>query len=285
MLSNKRFEGLILAAGNSSRFKSFDGKFKKSFLGLRNSNILGFILAGMIETGITNIKIVTSKIYSKSKYKKRVLKSVTHSRIDVANLEIDIIENKFPERENGYSLFLGLNKINSEYTVLSMADHIFSKNIFSSMLRNYKKEDIMLATDPMYSKGEYRDKEDATKVYGKDFFIINLGKHLKKYNRLDMGVFILKTKIIRNVSKKVESVSKKFGVTNVVLSALKSKLNINYYDFPKMVWLDIDNYKKYHQMKKFFHKSSKIHPFGLISKEYITNTCKKKLYEDGIEVE
>ena len=100
-----------------------------------------------------------------------------------------------------------------------------------------------------------------------------------------MGVFILKTKIIRKICKNVESIFNKFGVTNVVLSALNSDLNISYCDFPNTFWLDIDNYKKYQQLKKLFNKSSKIHPFGLISKEYINNNNNKKLYEDNVEIE
>lgn len=282
MKNNNNFEGLILAAGNSSRFKFADRTSKKYFLKFRNSNILGYIITGMIKTGIRKIKIVTSNIVNNTKYKKKVLKSINRRWIELSNLEIDIIENKFPERENGYSLFLGLNKISSKYTILSMADHIFSQNVFSIMIDNYEEDDILLATDPMYDEGYY-DKEDATKVFGKNFFIINMGKSLKKYNRLDMGVFILKTKIIKNICNNVESNLNKFGVTNVVLSARDSELKVDYYDFPSTVWLDIDNYKKYYQLKRLFNKSSNIHPFGLISNEYVTYYHKKRIYEDNFK--
>ena len=152
MMNDNKLEGLILAAGYSSRFKFIDSRFKKYFLKLNNSNILGYIVAGMTKTGIKKITVVTSGIFNKLKYKNRILKSVAQSPNDLKNLELDIIENKIPERENGYSLFLGLNTIFSEYTILSMADHIFSKNVFSNMIMNYNKKDILLATDPMYNK-------------------------------------------------------------------------------------------------------------------------------------
>ncbi len=42
-------EGLILAAGCSSRFNSMDNSFKKYLLKLNNSNILSYIIAGMIK--------------------------------------------------------------------------------------------------------------------------------------------------------------------------------------------------------------------------------------------
>ncbi|MHA2131574.1 MAG: hypothetical protein ACW99L_16535, partial [Promethearchaeota archaeon] len=205
------------------------------------------------------------------KYKKRILKSVVPSCIDVHNIELDIIENNIPERENGYSLFLGLNKIFSEYVVLSMADHIFSKNIFSQLLKNYKGNDILLATDPMHSKGYY-DIEDATKVYGKNSSIIDLGKDLSNYNRLDMGVFILKSKNIKKICQRVKSNLYKFGVTNVVLSVLNSDLNVGYCDFPNTIWLDIDDYKIYIQLTRLFNNKSNFYPFGIIPPIHIAHS-------------
>jgi len=273
LIDDNKLEGLILAAGYSSRFEFKDNRFKKYFLKLNDSNILGYIIAGMSKTGIKKIKIVTSEIFNKLKYKKRIFKSVARSGIDLKNLELSIIENKIPERENGYSLFLGLNTISSEYTILTMADHIFSKNVFSKMIKHYKKKDILLATDPMNNNGYY-DKEDATKVYGENSSILYIGKGLMDYNRLDMGVFMLKTKNIKKICKKVESNFHKFSVSDIVISALNSDLNVGYSDFPNTIWLDIDDHKKYRQLKRLFNKNSSLHPFGLIPTEYNTFNTK-----------
>ncbi|MFW9866858.1 MAG: NTP transferase domain-containing protein [Candidatus Thorarchaeota archaeon] len=262
MISSDKLEGLILAAGSSSRFNFNNSRFKKYFLAFNNSNILGYIITGMIKTGITKIKLVTSRIINKLKYRRRIIRTVTRFPIDLENLELDIIENKTPRRENGYSLFLGLNKITSEYTILSMADHIFSKNIFSNIIKVYKKKDILLATDPMHNEGYY-DKDDATKVLGKNKYILKIGKDLTKYNRLDMGVFLLRTKTIKMICKQVESSFNKFGITDIILSSLNSGLDVGYHDFSRTIWLDVDNYKIYNQLKRLFNNSSNIYPFGL----------------------
>ena len=279
MLDRNKVEGLILAAGYSSRFNFEDDKFKKYFLKLNNSNILGYIITGMAKAGIRKIKIVTSQIFNKRKYKERILKSVVTSCIDLHNIELDIIENKIPDRENGYSLFLGLNTISSKYVLLTMADHIFSKNIFSQLVKNYKGNDILLATDPMHRKGYY-DIEDATKVYGKNSFIIDIGKDLSYYNRLDMGAFLLKSKNIKKICQRVKSHSYKFGVTNIVLSVLNSDLNVGYCDFPNTIWLDIDDYKIYLQSIKLFNSKSNFYPFGLIPPKYIAYSNKEKISQD-----
>jgi choline kinase len=228
----------------------------------------------MVKAGIRKVKIVVSEIFNKFKYKRRILKSVALSRKDSYNVELDIIENKYPSRENGYSLFLGLNTISSNYILLSMADHIFSKNIFSQLLMHYTGNDILLATDPMHSKGYY-DLGDATKVYGKNSSIMDIGKNLTYYNRLDMGVFILKSKKIKKICQRIKSNLFKFGVTNVVLSGLNSDLNVGYQDFPNTLWLDIDDYKIYLQLKRLFNNQSNFYPFGLTPPKYVASSNKK----------
>ncbi len=262
MMMNRKIEGLILAAGCSSRFNSLDNAFKKYFLKVNNSNILSYIIGGMIKTGISKINIIASKISNKSKYKQILLNSLGKLGIDSKNLILNIIENTSPRRENGYSLSLGLNTISSEYTLLSMADHIFSENIFSQLVMNYHKYDIVLATDPINLKDSYK-LEDATKIYGLNSFITNIGKDIPEFNRLDMGAFLLRTKVIHNICQEIKLDTYKFGVTNVILLAIESGLNVSYFDFPNVFWLDVDNSSIYHQLKEFFCESSNLQPFGL----------------------
>ncbi len=268
-MDEKEVEGLILAAGYSTRFKLFGSDFKKYLLKLNNSNILGYIITGMIKAGIQKINIIASKISNNSKYKQIILNSVLKSGIDSKNFDLNIIENREPYRENGYSLFLGLNAISSEYTLLSMADHIFSKNIFSQLIMNHNKDDVFLATDPLHLKEPYK-VADATKVYGLNSIIIDIGKEISKYNRLDMGAFILRTRVIRNICQEIELDIYKFGVTNVILLAIESGLNVGYFDFPNVIWLDVDNSSIYHQLRELFSDSSNNHPFGLYPSKNIS---------------
>lgn len=253
-------ESIILAAGYCSRFNFSNNTYKKYMLPLERSNILNFIIIAMQQAGINKVNLVVDEKADISQVSNSFHKVV--EKLELKLPELNFIKNFYPERENGYSLFLGLNQVKSKSFILSMADHIFSDNIYLHLIENYSDEDIMLATDPMKIGGIY-DLEDCTKVYGNNLNIDMIGKEISGYNRLDMGVFMMKTVTIRNVSRKIENDKEKFGVSDIVLSAIKSNLKVAYFDFPKTVWLDIDNDIEYQKLNNTFYKSSKLRPFNL----------------------
>ncbi|MCK4236307.1 MAG: hypothetical protein KAX38_04250, partial [Candidatus Krumholzibacteria bacterium] len=78
-----------------------------------------------------------------------------------------------------------------------------------------------------------------------------------------MGAFIMKTKSMRKISQDVEKHMHKFGVSDIVILAINSNLNVKYLDFPKTIWLDIDNHFEYNKLNKIFNNSKKFHPFNL----------------------
>ncbi|MFX1375551.1 MAG: NTP transferase domain-containing protein [Promethearchaeota archaeon] len=255
-------ESVILAAGFSSRFNFEDSTFQKFLLPLKKTIILNYVIAGMYVAGINKINIIIDENVNQSQIISCCYDFGREIRLNFNELELNIIENKFSERENGYSLFLGAKAVTSENFILSMADHIFSENVYATLLHNYNSEDIVLATDPMKIEGIY-DLEDCTKVYGKNLQIKLIGKTIPKYNRLDMGVFIMKTNIIRKISSLIESKNSKFGVSDIILSAIDSNLNVCYLDFPNTLWVDVDNDFEYEKLKKNVEQSNRIKPFNL----------------------
>jgi len=255
-------EGVILAAGYSSRFNFDDCSFKKFFLPLKKTIILNYVIAGMYSAGIRRINIIIDENVDKSHVIECCFDFGKEIKLDFDDLKLNIIENKFSERENGYSLYLGANAVVSKSFVLSMADHIFSDNIYDILLKNYKGDDIVLATDPMRIKGIY-DLEDCTKVFGENANILKIGKHINNYNRLDMGVFVMKTKTVSNISQEIERNNKKFGVSNIILAGIALNLKVTYFDFSNTIWVDVDNETEYKKLKENFNESNKLKPFNL----------------------
>ena len=262
MLNLEKIEGVILAAGYSSRFNFEDCSFKKFFLPLKKTIILNYVIAGMYYAGVRRINIIVDENVDKSHVIECCFDFSKEIELDFNELKLNIIENKFSERENGYSLYLGAKAVESKSFVLSMADHVFSDNIFDILLKNYKGDDIVLATDPMRIKGIY-DLEDCTKVYGENSNIQKIGKHINNYNRLDMGVFVMKTKIINNISQEIEQKNKKLGVSDIILAGIALNLKITYCDFPNTIWVDVDNETEYEKLKENFNETNKLKPFNL----------------------
>jgi CDP-L-myo-inositol myo-inositolphosphotransferase len=253
-------ESIILAAGYSTRFDFQDNSFKKYMLPFKRSNILNYIIVAMIKAGIDKINIVIDDKANNNQITESISNFV--KKIGISPPILNFIINRYSERENGYSLYLGAKEVTSKNFILSMADHVFSDNIYSLLIKNYNNEHITLATDPMKLEGVY-DLEDCTKVYGENLQIKKIGKQISESNRIDMGAFIMKTKSIRKISQDIEKHMHKFGVSDIVIFAINSNLNVKYLDFPKTIWLDIDNHFEYNKLNKIFNNSKKFHPFNL----------------------
>jgi choline kinase len=255
-------EGVILAAGYSSRFNFDDCTFKKFLLPLKKTIILNYVIAGMYSAGIRKINIIVDENIDKLNVIECCSDFSKNVNLNFDDLKLNLVENRFSERENGYSLYLGAQAVSSKVFVLSMADHVFSKNVYDILIQNYKGQEIVLATDPMKIKGIY-DLEDCTKVFGENDKILKIGKRINQYNRLDMGAFIMNSKAIKKKSQEIEKNYKKFGVSNILLACIASKERVYYFDLPNTIWVDVDNETEYNKLKKNFNESNSFTPFGL----------------------
>ena len=255
-------ESVILAAGFSSRFDFKYKTFKKYLLPFKNSILMNYVIGGMVEADIEKINIVIDDTVNKQMILKSANNFIGKLKTQRAKVTINLVENHYPERENGYSLFLGAHEVSSDFFILSMADHIFSVNVYSELIKVHNDQDIILATDPMEIEGVY-DLDDCTKVHGVDSKIEKIGKKIEKYNRLDMGAFIMKTDTIKQVSTKIEIENTKFGVSSILMKVMKSGREVCYNDFKNTLWIDIDNEIEYNKVKDLFGKDSNIHPFNL----------------------
>lgn len=256
-------ECIILAAGYSSRFGFDDESYKKFMLPFKKSNILNYVIAALFQAGIQKFNIVTDELTNRAHIKDVCVEFLEEQLcIDSSQVQMDFIINDDIDRENGYSLYLGVNNVNSDSFILTMADHMFSHNIYSLLKENYEGQDVVLATDPMKKEGIY-DLDDCTKVLGDNSRILEIGKKIPEYNRLDMGVFVMKSQTIKKLAAETEENQKKFGVSDVLLKAINNDYNVQYYDLPNLVWLDVDNHIEYDKLKRFFGKTANNRPFNL----------------------
>jgi len=105
----------------------------------------------------------------------------------VAPLDVDVVYNAEYERANGVSVLVGGAVVQGPF-VLSMADHIYTPSIARLVgSQDFAVADLYLATDTRIH--DVLDIDDATKVRSEDGRIVEIGKTLTEYDRIDCGVF------------------------------------------------------------------------------------------------
>ncbi|MGC9779661.1 MAG: hypothetical protein HZR80_10505 [Candidatus Heimdallarchaeota archaeon] len=236
------FCGLILCAGYGNRLQQTGYKLPKPMIAVNKKSIINYIVDNFIKNDITKIVFVLwykepLLLNHLEQIKKEYLKS--HEKIDFFYL----INNNL-ERENGYSSFLGLNQITvlniGEKIVLSMGDHLYSQKFISKLLSKDDNSDIVIGTDPFINDDKIVNGS-TTKILGKKNKVITIGKNINEFNRIDTGIFLVKSTILR-VVQELEQRQFRFGWTDVVKLGIEKKYTITFADFEDIPWFNI-NYK------------------------------------------
>ena len=154
----------------------------------------------------------------------------------VARLDVDVVYNAEFERANGVSVLVGGSVVPGPF-VLSMADHIYTPSIAKLVgSQDLAAADLYLATDTRIH--DVLDIDDATKVRTADGRIIEIGKTLTDYDRIDCGVFAVTPALLAaldEVRGKEQDCSLTQGVR---LLAERGRARV--VDIGDGVWQDVD---------------------------------------------
>ncbi len=140
------------------------------------------------------------------------------------NFKYKMIKNKFPERGNGYSLYLAKDHVDDRF-VLVMGDHVYSREFVEKAIKGYG---LIVDANP-----KYVDIDEATKVKVKNNRVEDIGKDLKEFDCLDTGFFILD----KSIFKVAEGLLSKdeISVSEIVR---KAKIPVSFVNGE--FWMDID---------------------------------------------
>ena len=216
---------LLLAAGVGERISSRTNNTPKCFLSVGGRPILDHILEAIDPQNKESKFIVIGK-------EGLCWQGDVGKRFCSYPLQL-IYNDKNVQMDNAHSLFLGLRKIRGEGVVFSDADIIFSKKIFSALLRS-KHENVLLSR-PIKSKkergGRIRiDPDDRVIEIGESVFsdgplyiyagIAKISKELNAYLRKNL---VNKNKIVDALN----DACKKFDIYNMIFTGDKDWININ----------------------------------------------------------
>ncbi|MCK5186462.1 MAG: NTP transferase domain-containing protein, partial [Deltaproteobacteria bacterium] len=169
---------LIIAAGKGSRLsKKGDAKPLVPLLGL---SLIERVIVTAKKSGLSDFYVVTG--YN-GKNVGHYLKKLALRR----GVKITTITNEEWKKENGVSV-LKANELLNENFILLMGDHIFNGDILERLKSERVREgEVILAVDYNTNGNRLVDVGDVTKVYVDNGKIVDIGKHISKYNAYDTG--------------------------------------------------------------------------------------------------
>ena len=227
-------EALILAAGKGERLNEITKDSPKALAKVAGLSLLCRTLRSLKEVGITCAHVVIG--YRGDEIVRKFGK-------EYDGLPIRYIQNPNWEKGNLYSLLAAKGYLKSNFLLL-MSDHLFDSRIMKHLAEQKLEGSLILAVD----RG--RSSPDDTKVLERNGRIISIGKKLKRFNFIDIGIFLCSPKVFHYA----EEAAKNGGgeLANCVECAA-SKGDAHIFDIakipsyvPKMrrevkpFWLDVD---------------------------------------------
>jgi len=220
---------LIIAAGRGERFRPFTDENPKPLIPLLGRPLIERVILAVREVGIRDLIIVTGYLGEKlraflgdgSKY----------------GVRIKYVENERWHLGNGVSVYEARRLIDGNF-ILLMSDHIFNPEILCELQRCKVSEDECILCVDRGMRYVF-DIEDATKVLVDGDRILQIGKEIKEYNGVDMGIFLCSPSIFevleRNIQKGRYSLTEAIGEL-----AKKGKMKACCFDDEEDYWMDID---------------------------------------------
>jgi choline kinase len=222
-------KALIIAAGRGERFRPFTDENPKPLIPLLGRPLIERIILAVREAGIRDLVIVTGYLGEKlraflgdgSKY----------------GVRIEYAENRRWHLGNGVSVYAARDRIEGNF-ILLMSDHVFNPEILCELRRHeIDKDECVLCVDTQMRY--VFDIEDATKVLVDGDRILRIGKDLKEYNGVDMGIFlcspVLFEALERSIGKGHYSLTDAIGEL-----ADQEKMKACCFDDEEYYWIDID---------------------------------------------
>ncbi|MHA1928253.1 MAG: sugar phosphate nucleotidyltransferase [Candidatus Thorarchaeota archaeon] len=190
-------EIVIIAGGTGTRLGGLEHNIAKTLLKINQDTILDILVNTMEEClrGKFKLVIVVGIFYDQ-------LVEYVESK-SWKNKEIIIEKSTMWQQGNAATLLAAREHIEGNSFILQMSDHLFSHETY---LKCIEPSDIPIpyvCGQPMENEIPlYLDIDDATKVLvDSSYHVLEIGKEIRKWNMIDMGIFKLTTDAFDIISK------------------------------------------------------------------------------------
>jgi 1L-myo-inositol 1-phosphate cytidylyltransferase len=177
---------VILAAGKGTRLRASDDDLPKPLHRVGGVPLIERTIRSLAEAGITRVVVVTGFMADAI--------TATLATLHIPGVTVEHVHNPDFEKSNGISVLVGGAAVAGPF-VLSMADHIYTASIARLVAtQDLAAADLYLATDPRIH--DVLDIDDATKVRTEAGRIVDIGKTIARYDRIDCGVFCVTPRLL-----------------------------------------------------------------------------------------
>src|SRR5437867_1239947 len=222
-------EAVILMAGEGSRLRGSDKTFLKPFVPVLGRPLISYVLDTLIHAGIKTLDFVVG--YES----KRMIAQA--KQLIPSGLSASFIENRDWQKQNGISLLTAADRVARPF-LLTMSDHVFDDGIVDHLLDSFDSDFLNVALDGKLDS--IFDLEDAMKVQTRGNRITDIGKNLRDYNAIDIGLFVCPLEIFDYLDR----LKSRSGINDCSLADGVRLMNCNYKlcatECEYMWWQDVD---------------------------------------------
>ena len=172
-------EAVILMAGQGSRLRGSDDTFLKPLVPLVGRPLISYSLDALIRAGIKAVNFVVG--YESGRMIEQVKQLIP------SGLSASFIENRDWQKQNGISLLAAADRVSKPF-LLTMSDHLFDAAVVDRLLDSFDSDFLNIGVDQKLDS--IFDLEDAMKVRTRGNRVTDIGKNLRDYDAIDIGLFV-----------------------------------------------------------------------------------------------
>jgi 1L-myo-inositol 1-phosphate cytidylyltransferase len=186
-------EAVVLMAGEGSRLRSATETLKP-LVPVLGRPLICYTIDALVHTGIKKINFVVG--YEIGRLRTAVKQLAT------PGTEFCFLENRDWQKQNGISLLAAANHLTGQF-ILAMSDHIFDNAIVDLLIQSADFDLLNLAVDRKLDS--IFDLDDAMKVQTRGNKIAAIGKNLRDYDAVDIGLFVCPLEIFDYLERAKQS--------------------------------------------------------------------------------
>ena len=185
-------QAVILAAGKGTRLRAEGEELPKPLHVVGGMPLIKRTILTLGAAGVTKVVVVTG-------YQAEAVRAaLLDPAYAAAGIEVVPVHNAEFDKANGISVLVGGRALTGPF-MLSMADHMYTPAIARLVAsQDVTAADLFLATDVRTK--DILDIDDATKVRSEAGHIVEIGKQLTVFDRIDCGVFAVTPRLLEELA-------------------------------------------------------------------------------------